>query len=346
MSGSPRVLCDLVKNFPKQGRKMLLTSGNNGFLSEKDVESFIKIPYVLVSNKYLKLFLYTINQILVFHVLSFLLLSMRVKNEQSTVIINTLLPFGAAFAAKIFANKTIYYIHETSIKPIYLHNILTKFVYLTANEIIFVTEYVRSFYQILSDNLNCHVVYNPLRSDFIYKLDNEKINFCERYVLFVGTLKEYKGIYNLLELARITPSKKFVAVVNAELEEFDCFMAEQDIPNNIIFKRRPGNLDEIYRQALFTLNLSLPHLWVETFGLTLLESMHFSVPVIAPDYGGPKEIVNAKVGFLIEPSDLNKIRSIILSTEESSWNFMSNNSSKHSKNFSLEKYIQQISKVI
>ncbi|MEZ9917924.1 glycosyltransferase [Vibrio breoganii] len=347
MSGSPRVLSDLIKNFPKSGEKYLLTSCRDGFLDTNDVNNFIKIPYVLFSNKYSKLLMYVLSQFYVFIRLSLTLVFLKINNQKSTVVVNTLLPFGAAFSAKLFADRTIYYVHETSISPRPLNKLLTAVAFLTADKVIFVSYYVRSFHSKLSDKVDNAVIYNALRSDF--KRDIEHSNrkkFKDKHILYVGTLKKYKGIHNFLLLARMMPDRDFVAAVNADVHEFDRFLKQYSIPKNLLLKRRPRNLEGLYIDALFTLNLSLPNLWVETFGLTLLESMQCSVPVIAPNHGGPKEVVNEFVGFLVEPSDVSCIKDIILGISEASWKNMSSNAYEHSLKFSMQNYIQQISRVI
>ena len=38
-------------------------------------------------------------------------------NSRDTVYINTLLPFGAALAAKLRGCKVVYHVHEVSVKP-------------------------------------------------------------------------------------------------------------------------------------------------------------------------------------------------------------------------------------
>lgn len=346
MSGSPRVLSDLIHHFPRKGRRILITNNMGGFLDEKDVDIFLRVPYKKSNNKYIKLFSYVLNQIAVFLLLAFFLLLEKSRKKKSTVIINTLLPFGAALAAKLFSDKVIYYIHETYISPPHLNAFLSRVAFWASDKIVFVSEYVKNFHVALSERIACNVVYNPLRNDFTNKNRFTEKSFNERYLLYVGTLSIYKGIHSFIELSRMMPTKKFIAVVNAEEEEFDSFVSKYDMPDNLLFKRRPENLDEIYSQALFTLNLSLPHLCVETFGLTLLESMSFSVPVIAPNYGGPKEIVNDNVGFLVEPENLYNIKNIIMNIDEATWGIMSSNALAHSENFSLKKYIDKIRRII
>lgn len=346
MSGSPRVLSNLIKFFPKKGKKILITNVKGGFLCEGDVDKFITVPYVLVRNKYLKLFLYVLNQLLVFITFSFLLLVIKLKREKSTVIVNTLLPFGSALAAKLFANEVIYYVHETYISPPALNKMLTNVALIASDKVIFVSNYVKSFHSNLADKINTHVVYNPLSYDFNGIKLTAKNAFNEKHILYVGTLREYKGIHEFLSLARMLPARNFIAAVNAEVDEFESFILKNELPDNLRIMRRPENLDELYSHALFTLNLSLPHLCVETFGLTLLESMHFATPVIAPNYGGPKEIINERVGFLVEPTELDKIKHIILHMNEKNWSIMSKNALDYSKKFSIENYIKEITVII
>jgi glycosyltransferase involved in cell wall biosynthesis len=68
-----------------------------------------------------------------------------------------------------------------------------------------------------------------------------------------------------------------------------------------------------YLRAGVVLNLSHPELWVETFGLTLLEALSFGVPVIAPEVGGPTELVDdGENGYLISVHDVEKIAGKLL----------------------------------
>ena len=56
------------------------------------------------------------------------------------------------------------------------------------------------------------------------------------------------------------------------------------------------------------LNLSDVNLWVETFGLTILEGMAYKLPAIVPPVGGVIELVEEnKNGFLIDSKDIAKI---------------------------------------
>lgn len=52
------------------------------------------------------------------------------------------------------------------------------------------------------------------------------------------------------------------------------------------------------------LNLSNPFLCVETFGMTILEAMAYGVPSIAPNIGGPIELIeDGYNGFCVDVTD-------------------------------------------
>ncbi|CDT76177.1 putative N-acetylgalactosamine transferase [Vibrio coralliirubri] len=345
-SGSPRVLSDLVKNFPKKGRKVIFTNSCSGFLSSSDFDKFFCCFYYLSKYSILKLLLFVLNQVLVFTSVFGYIAYLKFKKEKVTVIINTLLPFGGALAAKLLGVKVIYYIHETYIKPDLLNTFLTFCSRITASRIVFVSKYVSSFHRKWSHGIPNDVIYNPLRSDLIKPERNSSIDFNARYILFVGTLKYAKGFDIFFKLAKAFPEKSFVAVINTSKRELDSFAKNEEVPDNLTFYRRPSNISEIYKNALFTLNLSRPQICIETFGLTLIESMSFGVPVIAPKYGGPLEIVNSKVGFLVEPEDTEQIEKIVFDVTELEWHRLSNDALIHSRNFSTTNYIRAMVKIL
>ena len=57
------------------------------------------------------------------------------------------------------------------------------------------------------------------------------------------------------------------------------------------------------------LNLSNPFLCVETFGMTILEAMAYGVPSIAPNIGGPIELIeDGYNGFCVDVTDARSLR--------------------------------------
>lgn len=183
---------------------------------------------------------YIISQIRTFLLLPFLLIKARWKGNDTIVVVNTLLPFGAILAASLFAHKTISYIHETYIKPRALMLFLTMIANRCADEIIYVSHYVRS--TLALKRPMDHVVYNGLRRDFNVPELNLEIKFKERRILFVGSPKQYKGIYTFVSLAKRLPMMKFVALLNASERDFSDFCAHVENISNFSSYRTPEDI--------------------------------------------------------------------------------------------------------
>ena len=95
-------------------------------------------------------------------------------------------------------------------------------------------------------------------------------------------------------------------------EEIDYYFKDVILPRNIVIYPKQRDVHPFYQEANLVLNLSKPTEWVETFGMTLLEAMHYGLPVIAPPIGGPTEVVqHGKNGYLIDSADLLSIISRI-----------------------------------
>jgi glycosyltransferase involved in cell wall biosynthesis len=71
-------------------------------------------------------------------------------------------------------------------------------------------------------------------------------------------------------------------------------------------------------RAHLVVNLSRVDLWIETFGLTILEAMVFGIPVIAPPVGGPTEILtHGHEGWLIDSRNSDAlVDAVVLAAED------------------------------
>ncbi|ANQ20390.1 hypothetical protein BA893_01360 [Vibrio natriegens] len=351
-SGSPRVLADLLSGFSHEGSKTLLTSQHDGFLKEDENIKRVTIPYHNSGHKIVTLILYIISQCITFFVLSALLVRGRLRKNEQVVISNTLLPFGANIAAKLFSNKLICYIHETSITPKLLLSTLTSIIKVCADDIIFVSNYVRDFHNDWANCIPSHVIYNCVSSEFICEsmpsIDELSFKFNSQSVLFVGSLKVYKGIDTFVELSKSMPNLNFTAVLNSSESEFEKFYQAHGNIDNLSLIHKPGNLSDIYQQHSLLLNLSKPKFWVETFGLTLIEAMACGTPVIAPNVGGPLEVVKNHSGLVVDVTDISTLRESIqkIMSEESVWRDFSCQAYVQSKKFTKDNYTRQINVVL
>lgn len=83
-------------------------------------------------------------------------------------------------------------------------------------------------------------------------------------IFFAGSLKDYKGIYNLLKIAKKLPLINFSVALNCTEKEFNIFTKQHSEYKNITFNHRPENIEQLYRESCIILNLSIPELCVET----------------------------------------------------------------------------------
>lgn len=294
-SGSPRVLRSLASFMGESSELYIFTSNEaKGFLSNLDNVNYVNVPYYFSKNKLLRLCLYLISQFFLF------LKILKYSDESSVVYVNTILPFGAALAAKVKGAKVIYHFHETSIRPKLLMKFLTFIAYYTSEINIFVSKYLKKQFDQFK---NCHICYNFCDS----KYEPNVVNPNPRKILLIASAKEYKGIFLFSMLAEKCPEYEFTLVLNTD--SLNVKKIFPIVPKNL--EVHPACVDTgiYYRQSDLLLNLSIPELWVETFGLTILEAFHHSIPCIAPNIGGPTELIDDGVnGFLVDPKNIQIIK--------------------------------------
>jgi glycosyltransferase involved in cell wall biosynthesis len=300
-SGSPRVLSQLLEHWATQHHQVhLLTSQHQGRLS-----NISKVQYHLFHYQWSKNQIKTLIQFLKVNLLIFFRV-LRLAHAGDLVYINTLLPFGASWAAKIKKASCIYHIHETSVRPIWFKKFLKASARINASQIIYVSKYLKDTEGFgLSHE---HVVYNALSDDFFEKAAQIKNTkpVEQKNILMLASLRAYKGIEEFVTLARRLPQFNFELVLNATNAERASFMSQM-LPKNMILSPPSKDVHPFYERAALLLNLSRPDEWVETFGLTLIEAMAYGLPVIAPPVGGPSEIVIKAVGFQISCYDMENL---------------------------------------
>ena len=343
-SGSPRVLRDAIDATTDSlviNEKVLFTSNHDGFLSDISNVEEINFFYRRSKSKGFQLLYYLLSQIFLFFAVSKKLLRSKFsdKNIDNIVVINTMLPFGGAIASKLFADKVIYYIHESHVSPHLLKRFLRWVIEFTSDDVIFVSNYLLKNEMFKNPNMN--VIYNGLRNDFSTP---SSIDFNYKYnsknIIFSGSLKKYKGIDYLVELSSVMPDFNFIFVLNCTEQELSDYFSGVKLNSNIIIKLRPDDIEDIYSSGFAILNLSIPTQWTETFGLSILEGMNYGCVPVAPNAGGPLEIVNEKCGLLSEPSDIIKISNFLklLSSDFNLWLSYSNASFERAKLFSSNSY--------
>ena len=301
-TGSPKVLYNELKSLGKNKTYeiSLLTSRTDGILSNIEGVRYYYNYYKWSNKKIFLAFLFILSQIKSFF---FVLI-----HKYDIIYVNTVLPFGAALAAKIKGCRIIYHVHEIYIKP----SLIKRFYYIVmrncAHKIICVSKYVEE--NLPFSDLNTCVIYNPVvLHDMPINVEEYLRQKFENKIIFMPTsLKEYKGVNQFVEIARKIPEYSFKLLCSVPLEEMQRYFSKVDLPKNLTLIGKKSDLWEFYREAGVLINLSLQDKFIETFGLTITEGFDAFVPAIAPNFGGPKEIIeNEKNGFLINPYDINAV---------------------------------------
>ncbi len=279
---------------------LFTSGGRKGFLSDiPNVKNHL-FWYRFSSNALIRIVNFFLSQFFLMIKLLFFL------KKDDIVYINTVLPFGAAIAGKLRGCKIIYHIHETSVKPKIFKNFLFGTAKMTADKIVFVSEYLLKQESLIK---NQELLYNVLESDFAEKADlSRNLKKGIHVVLMICSLKFYKGIDEFLELAKRNSSYIFKLVVNATEQEIQEYFKDKEIPELLIIYPTQTDTHPFYQEASIILNLSHPDLWVETFGLTILEGIRYGLPAIVAPVGGVTELVeNNKNGFLIDSKNTDEL---------------------------------------
>lgn len=307
-SGSPLVLSQVLK-LPAvvNCHRTVYTSGrrNSGFLSGLEGIEYKYFWYRWAANPWLRLINYTISQLLLFFKI------LQYWRKDTTIYVNTLLPFGAALAGRLMGKTVIYHVHETSMRPALLKKILRAVARCTASKVIHVSKYLAATEAF--SGVSNEVVYNTLSPQFAAAA-KQHTNAAEQpfRVLMLCSLKRYKGVDEFVSLAQRMPRISFELVLNAGDAEIAAWPSLLLPPLNLQIHAAQRNVHPFYQRASLLINLSHPDEWVETFGMTVLEGMQYRLPAIVPPKGGIAELVDHGVnGYLADYRDLESITAYI-----------------------------------
>lgn len=136
-----------------------------------------------------------------------------------------------------------------------------------------------------------------------------RVDVGEKFFLFVGMLRYYKGLHILLDA--IAGTDLPVVIVGSGPMERELRAKAQELKlSNIIFL---GEVSEEDKIALLTLCFSVvfpSHLRSEAFGVSLLEGAMFGKPMISSEIGTGTTFINihGETGFVVAPADAGAFR--------------------------------------
>lgn len=274
-----------------------------------------------------------INTLLVANIIGFLHI-LRLK-EIELVYCSTILSVGPALGAKIKRKRIILHQHEIGLGNRLLFEVLKFSWSIIKPELITVSNYTRLHSGI--GYKSSRVIYNP--TEFTARRSDRR-SFLGR-VLMVASCRKYKGVLEFFKLAEIMPHLNFTLALS---DKDESILGQMTGLNNFKVIIQPEAIDEIYNQNDILLNMSMPSLWIETFGMTIVEGFCFGLPAIAPNYGGPTEIISDGFdGFLMDDIDAHHYKLAIERFQDNSYYYeMSKNARIKAAQFKMSNYQEEL----
>ncbi len=136
------------------------------------------------------------------------------------------------------------------------------------------------------------------------RLERWRAQVGERFFLFVGVMRYYKGLHILLEALRGT--RYPVVIVGAgPLEQQLRGQAKTLGLDRVVFLGRIGDEDKVALLKLSSAIVFPSHLRSEAFGISLLEGAMFGKPMISSEIGTGTSYINihGETGLVVPPSD-------------------------------------------
>ena len=338
------ILRNVLEEFVKQNYSVeLYTSSGDGFLSGiEGVERFNNF-YFRSNLRFITFFSFFLSQLMVFFVIMF-----KRKRENSLMYINTVLPFSGILAARLMGLPVVVHVHEDRVSPRKLNDLLFYIVNRFTTQIILVSKYLKKNH--INTAAKVDVIYNAVSLDFeSYHNNGKNVSKGDFNVLMLSSLRPYKGVGEFLALAKLLPDVTFTLVLSESTEDVSEFFSKITVPKNINIFPIQKNVHVFYRQASLVINLSDKDVWVETFGMTVLEAMNYALPVIVPKVGGITELVReGENGFLIDSKDTDGLvdKITLLASDSDIWMKMSKRSLEFSRQFSSEQFKIRLSEVL
>lgn len=293
-SGSPRVLKSVIEDLgASESNRLYIGSDGDGILSTNGIDTH-KYWYRRTRHRILTMLTFFVSQGHLF----WSLLRSRDIPKDAVVYVNTLLPFGAGLFGRLTNRPVVYHVHEISLSPRLFQRFLVTIARTTAVRLIYVSEAHQTLLPIapemavtVHNTIDASLAEHALVHEYGHRQEGRFV------VLMLASSRAYKGLPEFADLARSLSSRPDIA--------FHLVLSDGEgvasLVDNVTVLPPINETAQYYAQASLVLNLSRPDLWVETFGLTLLEAMAFGIPVIAPPVGGPAELVtDGREGFLID----------------------------------------------
>ncbi|MCK7589531.1 glycosyltransferase [Subsaxibacter sp. CAU 1640] len=147
-----------------------------------------------------------------------------------------------------------------------------------------------------------------IKPNFTNPYKNSRHQDRQGHFIYIGRLSEEKGIRILLETFKALDEQLHIAgdgPLKGEVE-----LVSKQHPNIRYLGILPK--DDVRDQIAQSTALIFPSIWLETFGLTIIEAFSAKTIVLASNLGGPSTMIaNGVNGFLFEPNSVNALKGAI-----------------------------------
>lgn len=341
-TGSPQVLRNTILLARDMGKEVhLYTSSTEGFLSGIQGIAYHSNGYFRSGHRVITLFSFFLSQLF----LAFRLLKYR--KDSCTFFINTILPFSSVCIGKLLRKRVIVHVHESEISPKILNRFLFRIVRTYADQVLVVSEFLGKN-QFLYPR-SPRVIYNSVKKEFQEQGHSQVLVREDFRVLMLASLRPYKGIYEFSKLAKEMPDIRFDLILSDSEQEVLRWKKEVNPTQNLFIWPVQRDVIPFYQKASLVLNLAHQDKWKETFGMTVLEGMHFGLPSIVPTEGGITELVLEGInGFRRDYLDLDGIKLLIdrMKSDTAFWSRLSLQALERARLFSSEIFNREMKKIL
>lgn len=338
---------DIAGNLAKSGNDVhIITSLDKGLSKKNNKDGFIIHRIFYPKIKFLGIIFFWLKCL-------FLIKKINPEISHSQTI---QMGFPCFMAKKLFDIPYIVYCHGSDVYfPWRFKKMISKWVLENADAIIVLTENMKKEINSFGFNLkNIFIIPNgiePNESKDLSRNDMRKdlkIDEVEKIILFVGTLKNVKGIKYLIKAINIVKEKglktKLLLIGDGEQKkELEKLSDKLNLKENVNFIGRVNN-KEIYKYMVASDIFVLPSL-SEGLPVVILEAMASGLPIIATKVGGVPEILKDKEnGFLVDPKNSEQIaeKIIHLISNDNIRESISINNLKEAQKYSLDIVVEKL----
>lgn len=223
--------------------------------------------------------------------------------------------------AKLFgAKKTIAHLHGGSFETFWnemnpLRKWFAKQLFKKIDLILVASTYWKTFFESKYFPNQIEIVNNPINEDFVREIEKLKDVKRNKEFLFVGSLGERKGTYDLLKVAELNKELSLTLIGNSEktgdFENIENIIAQKKLNNVTLVKSDRLALKEKVSYFSESGCFIFPS-YAENFPLVIIEAAAAGMPIISTRVGAVPEFFKDQQDILFaEAGDIKQINAAI-----------------------------------